>query len=351
MKATVLGSTGYTGMVLLRLLAGHPEVDAIIPVSSSRAGNHLLDFDAGLGKGPSRYTGILEKTAETNGKMVTVEEAEKHSSDVVFSALPHLASAEVCRPFFGKSVVIDLSADFRITDSGTFEKAYGTVPPRPDLLKDRVYGLCEWYKEEIKRGDIIANPGCYPTAALLPLLPLAEKGLISGTLITNALSGISGAGKKTKPNLIFCERTENTCAYAPGKTHRHTLEILQEIEAKNSSLDLFFTPHLVPLKRGMAVTTVGELKPGTTPEDVEKCMDTAYAETPFVDIRKNRIPETRDVWGSNRCDIGWHIEENRIFLFSVIDNLMKGASGQAVQNMNIRLGFDETAGLPLHGKV
>ena len=345
MKAVILGTTGYTGMLLLRLLADHPDVDEIIPVSSSKYGNPAASVDPGIGKS------IQSKTGLVNGKLVTLEEAVALKPDVVFAGLPHLESAKICEPFFGKSVVIDLSADFRIKDHELFARAYGQNPPRPDLLPQSVYGLCEIYPEDIKRADIIANPGCYPTCTLLPIIPLAKNGLLKGKIIANALSGISGSGRKAKLQSLFCERTENTCAYLPGQTHRHFTEILSQISNFDSSLDLFFTPHLVPLKRGMEVTTVIELAKPVTEAEIGKIYEDFYGDKPFVNLVPGTLPESKNVWGSNRCDISWQVQGSTILLFSIIDNLVKGASGQAVQNMNIRFGFKETAGLSLYGEL
>lgn len=345
MIAAILGISGYTGMVLLRILSQHPHIKEIIPVSSSKAGDKISSTDSGIGKA------ALEKTAHCNNCMTDIAYAETRKPDVVFAALPHLASAVVCDPFYGKSVVIDLSADLRIKDHALFEKAYGQMPTRPDILKNAVYGLSEIYNDEIKKGDVIANPGCYPTCTLLPVIPLAKKGYLKGNIITNALSGISGAGKKAAMGNIFSERTENTCAYLPGKTHRHYTEIKTELTAFDSNLDIFFNPHLVPLKRGMHVSTVAELQQGVSEEQIAEALKEAYSDKPFIVLKGNALPETRDVWGSNRCDIGWQIQDRMVLLFSVIDNLMKGASGQAVQNMNIRFGFEESAGLNLYGEI
>jgi N-acetyl-gamma-glutamyl-phosphate reductase len=345
-KAAILGTTGYTGMILLRLLARHKEVREILPGSSSHAGSLVAETDYGLSRS------IIKKTEKHGGKLLTTEEIAAEKPDVVFAALPHLASATVCAPFFGNTPVIDLSADFRLKDPVLFEKTYKEKPPRPDLLTKAVYGLAEWNTRDIKTADLIANPGCYPTATLLPLLPLSRAGLLKGTIITNALSGVSGAGRNIKQTYLFCERSENTCAYAPGKKHRHQPEIKQGLDAvPGSRLDILFTPHLVPLKQGMEVTTIAELSRPVTSEEIEAVYREAYADKPCVQLTGSRIPETLQVRNSNRCDIGWHIEGDRIILLSVIDNLLKGASGQAVQNMNIRFGFDETEGLSLHGEI
>ncbi|MGO9411122.1 MAG: N-acetyl-gamma-glutamyl-phosphate reductase [Spirochaetia bacterium] len=344
MKAAVLGATGYTGGILLRLLSTHPEVREIIAVSSSQAGQRVRAVDPGLSPA------IEQKMGRRGGTLVSLEEAVKAASagelDVVFSGLPHLKSAEVCGPLLGKTVVIDLSADFRLKDPAVFAKAYGAAMPRPDLSSQAVYGLAEWRTEQIRAADIIAVPGCYPTATLLPILPLAKAGILGGTVIVNAISGISGAGRKEKVDLLYVERSENVNAYSPGTSHRHAQEIAQELTAADKALSLLFTPHMAPLRRGMAVTTVARLASPISSEAVAGLYHEAYGGRPFVSLTAERVPQTRDVWGSNRCDIGWRIEDGHLMLFSVIDNLVKGASGQAVQDMNIRFGIDECAGLP-----
>ena len=349
MKAAVLGATGYTGGVLLRLLGAHPEVSQIIAVSSSQAGQSARAVDPGLSPA------VEEKMGRQDGKLVTLDQAVKAVSagevDVVFSALPHLKSAEVCAPFLGKTVLIDLSADFRLKDPAVFAKAYGAAMPRPDLASRAVYGLAEWHTEQIRSADIIAVPGCYPTATLLPVLPLAKAGMVQGTVIVNAISGISGAGRKEKMDLLYVERSENVNAYSPGTSHRHVPEIAQELGAANKALSLLFTPHMAPLRRGMTVTTVVELAVKVSSEVVAGAYRNAYGGRPFISLAADRVPQTREVWGSNRCDIGWKIEDGHLMLFSVIDNLVKGASGQAVQDMNIRFGIDESAGLPAGGEL
>jgi N-acetyl-gamma-glutamyl-phosphate reductase len=350
MTTAVLGATGYTGQILLRLLAEHPEVRQIMAASSSQAGAGVRDVDPGLP--PDMEQKI------PGGKLVTPQEvitsAERGGVDVVFSALPHLKSAQICAPLFGKTVVVDLSADFRLRDPAVFLKAYGVPVPKPDLLPGAVYGLAEWHTDALKTADIIANPGCYPTATLLPLLPLAREGLLKGAVIVNAISGISGAGRKEKVDLLYVERSENVNAYNPGTSHRHAPEIAQELLSEDGSLSLLFTPHMAPLRRGMAVTTVVELarEPAESGAgSVAEILSRAYAGRPFICLAGSRVPQTREVWGSNRCDIGWKREGRHLMLFSVIDNLVKGASGQAVQNMNIRFGIPETAGLRTAGEM
>jgi N-acetyl-gamma-glutamyl-phosphate reductase len=352
MTTAVLGATGYTGLILLRLLSEHPEVEEILPVSSSHPGHEVREIDPGLGPG------ILAKMGRFGGKLLSIAEvtaeAEGPGIDVVFSALPHLKSAEICSSFIGKCVLIDLSADFRFKDPNAFAATYGAAHPTPELLGKAAYGLAEWHGEDIRKADIIAQPGCYPLAALLPLLPLAREGLLTGTVIVNAISGISGAGKKERLDLLYCERTENAGAYNPGRAHRHAPEIDKELIAEAPALRLLFTPHLSPLKRGMAVTTVAALaeEPAESgPKSIEGIFSRYYGKAPFITLAGKRVPQTRDVWGSNRCDIGWKREGEHILLFSAIDNLVKGASGNAVQCMNIRFGIEETMGLRSNGEL
>jgi N-acetyl-gamma-glutamyl-phosphate reductase len=321
-------------------------VTCIIASSSSQAGAKVRSVDPGL------PAWIEEKIP--GAVLVSPQDVLKADVDVVFSALPHLKSAELCASLFGRTVVIDLSADFRLRDPAVFQKAYGVPVPKPDLLPRAVYGLAEWHTKAIKTADIVANPGCYPTATLLPLLPLARAGLLKGTVVANAISGISGAGRKERADLLYVERSENVNAYNPGTSHRHAPEIAQELTAADGALSLLFTPHMAPLRRGMAVTTVVELSrevPESGPGSVGEILAEAYADRPFITLAGSRVPQTREVWGSNRCDIGWRSEGRHLMLFSVIDNLVKGASGQAVQNMNLRFGIPETAGLRMAGEL
>ncbi len=355
MKAAILGTTGYTGQILLRLLLDHPQVTEVLPVSSSKAGAELESLDPGLGS-LRALPACAGRLAACGGHLMSLEEARAAAPDVVFSALPHLESARFCEPFFGRAVVIDLSADFRLRDPRVFARAYGEEPPRPDLLERAVYGLVEWHREAIRRADIIANPGCYPTATLLPLLPLVRERLVGGTVVTNALSGISGAGRKAQTNYLFCERTENMGAYNPGRSHRHVAEMeaeLQETAARagGAEVALLFTPHLVPLKRGMVATTVAELARPVSAEEIGAIYARAYGADPFVTLAPERLPQSASVWNTNRCEISWRVEGGRVMLFSAIDNLMKGASGQAVQNMNVRFRLPETAGLRTMNEV
>ena len=346
MTVTILGATGYAGSLLLRLLLDHPAVDAVVGVSSSRAGQPLaaaLPAFAGLAGSASEKLG--------DGNLVSADDAARRPTDVLFSALPPLQSAAGAEPYFDSAVVIDLAADFRIHDHALFAAAYGAAPPRPDLLPGAVYGLSEWHRDRIAQASIIANPGCYPTAVLLPLLPLAAAGVLTGTVVANAMSGITGAGRKVSAEYLFTELSESVNAYAPGRSHRHHAEMRSELRPVADGLDLLFTPHLVPMRRGLAATTVATLRDTGGAGRVAEILAEAYGGCRFVALTGDRIPATAAVWGSNRCDIGWHVSGREVVLFSVIDNLLKGAAGQAVQNMNLRFGLAEGAALPLHGEA
>jgi N-acetyl-gamma-glutamyl-phosphate reductase len=341
MKALVLGSTGYAGMMLLRILLDHPHIESVIPASRSAAGKALREMD------PAISESAEPRLVETGGRYVDPATVDPSAADVVFSALPHKTAAEVIGPLVGPAPVIDLSADFRFRDISTYEKWY-TNHPFPALLEKAVYGLTEWHREEISSGDLIACPGCYPTCVLLPLLPFA--GHVSGTIVSNALTGMSGAGRKAEQNLLFNERSESVAPYSPGRTHRHVPEIEQALVSAGLNAELVFTPHLVPIKQGMLVTTVADLIRPLTQTDAEEIIRAAYKDTPFVGLSARNLPDTRDVRNTNRCDISVQVQGNRLILFSVIDNLYKGASGQAVQNMNLRFGFDEVSGLRQNGE-
>lgn len=339
MKAAILGVTGFTGAGLLRLLGNHPNIDSVIPCSSSKPGEDLLSIDNGLGK-------CYPKANITNGKLVSPAEALELKPDVVFAALPHLKSAEIAAPFLNDSVVIDLSADFRIKDPELFFKAYGQQPPRVDLLQMAVYGLTDIYKEEVKKAQLIANPGCYPTCSLLPLIPIIKKYTLDSTIVVNALSGVSGAGRKADLNLIYCRRSENMNAYLPGKSHRHVTEIEKELHAFNANADLLFTPHLVPVRVGMIATTALKLKEKISAAAISDALEAQYSNSHFVKLIGENLPESANVLGTNRCDIGFRVvDDHQLMLFSTIDNLIKGASGQAIHNMNVRFSLDEAAGL------
>ncbi len=338
MKAAVLGATGYTGMLLLRILSSHKDIKSIAAVSTSAVGKEIEIGDPGL------FNNL-------DGKYISIDQLHNYNPDVIFSALPHLASLPFYQDFIGKAVIIDLSADLRYEKKSDFESAYGTAHSAPEYIGKAVFGLSEWYRDDVQGSDLIANPGCYPTCSLLPLLPLFKEGYAKGNISINALSGISGAGKKATINNLFVERSENCNAYNPGKKHRHQSEIQKELDKTGVESSILFTPHLIPIRRGMFVTTTVDLSKKAEDSDINNIYLDYYGKSPFIKINNDRIPETSHLWGSNRCDISWEICGSRIILFSAIDNLLKGASGQAVQNMNIRFGFDEVEGLRTWGDL
>lgn len=344
MHATVLGASGYTGMVLLRILAHHPSIDFITASARSTAGRPLAQADPGLGR-------AAVTSARFHPTVLDPGEALSRESDVVFSCLPHGASATVLRPILGRLPVIDLSADFRFSDGDRFERAYGAPWHAPEFQSQSVYGLVEWTREAISRTSLVASPGCYPTAALLPLLPLAAAGLLAGPIVVNAVSGITGAGRKESLNLLYAERSENANAYNVGTAHRHHAEIVEQLagySSDGSEPRLFFNPHLVPLKQGMAATITVPVSHARAAVDAIR---SRYENEPFVELTGTEAPQTRHVRGTNLIRIGWREEGDYLVLMSVIDNLWKGAAGQAVQSMNVRFGWDETSGLVREGDL
>ncbi|MFP4483303.1 MAG: N-acetyl-gamma-glutamyl-phosphate reductase [Spirochaetaceae bacterium] len=342
MRAVLLGATGYTGQVLFTLLSDHPDVDEIVPVSRSHAGKEVVEAI------PKLAPHVTAKLRGSDGRLVALGEAAGTGGDVVFSCLPHLTSAEVLEPFYDNAVIVDLSADFRIPDVDAFTAAYGAAPPRADLLSESVYGLTELFRKRVREADIVANPGCYPTAILLPLLPLIQRGMVGPPIVANALSGVTGAGKKVAEPYLFTEVDESIRAYAPGRSHRHWYEMAHYLR---SSADFLFIPHLVPMRRGIAATIACTRKNCAGDADLVTAYRDAFGNSPFLRVTPDAIPSTGRVVGSNRCDISWRIEGDSVLLFSCIDNLLKGAAGQAVQNMNVRFGFDEAAGLPRHAMI
>lgn len=331
MKVLVFGATGYTGSLLLHLLHRHSEVDDIIPVSRSRPGQNITAVLPQLGSKD------LSKFHTSHGNLISVEHAHTLHPDVVFSCLPH-GQAQIITPFSPSSLIIDLSADFRFTNSNIYEDRYERTAPR---LKNIVYGLSEWFRKDIQQADVIANPGCYPTGALLPLLPLMP--VITGPIVIHAMSGISGAGKKSDSSFAYCERNESIQAYHPGSSHRHHAEIQEKLQTTKAAVPpVIFNPHLVPLSQGLYTTITTSIS--CEDSDIQSALDTAYGESPFIHTH-HELPDLKWVQNSNRVVIGWHCEQSQLILCSAIDNLWKGASGQAVQNMNIRLGFAEHEGI------
>lgn len=339
----VIGATGYAGAELMRLLCRHPQVDQILAGSHSYVGASYAEVYPNFAK-------IYEMPCLESD----ISEFAK-KCDVVFVSLPHgIASHQVTRQVLEQCVVIDLGADFRIKDAHIYANWYHTEHGNPALLDTAVYGLSELAREEVRSSRLIANPGCYTTCSILTLHPLLAEGLIqSETIIIDAKSGVSGAGRSEKLGSLFCETNESIKAYGVT-THRHTPEIEQQLSlaaSKGTStkgITVSFTPHLVPMNRGILATTYASLVPDTTQDAIVAAYVKYYGEEPFIRVLPyGKFPETRWVKGSNYCDIGFTIDErtNRIVACGAIDNLVKGAAGQAVQNMNIVFGLDEYLGL------
>ena len=337
-KVSVLGATGYAGIELVRLLSGHPEVEIKHLVSHSYAGKKLWEI----------YPNFRNITD------ITLEELDidKVCSDIdlAFTALPHGASKEVIPSLIEKGIkVIDFSGDYRYNDAKVYEKWYGQPHSSPELLEKSVYGLCELHREKIKGATLIGNPGCYTTCSILGLAPLLKNNAIeTKNIIIDAKSGVTGAGRGTSLDVHFCECTENMKAYKIA-THRHTSEIEQELSlVAGEEITLSFTPHLIPLKRGILATCYANLKEKKTASEIINMYRDFYKYEHFVRIyEEGSLPETNHVAGSNFVDIGIAVDErlNRVIVISCIDNIVKGAAGQAVQNMNLLFGLDETTGI------
>ncbi|MBU0995599.1 MAG: N-acetyl-gamma-glutamyl-phosphate reductase [Proteobacteria bacterium] len=336
-KVGIIGATGYTGVELVRLIAGHPEATLSIITSRQHAGVSISDVYPAL-------NGIADLTCD----VFSVEKVCE-MTDVVFLALPHKMPMEIVPDLIKNNrKVIDLSADFRFRDIARYESAY-QAHTSAHLASESVYGLAEVYRNEIRAASLIGNPGCYPTSILLPMIPLIKERLINpGTIISDSKSGVSGAGRGLSLGSHFCEVNESFKAYKVVE-HRHTPEIeeILSIEA-GTDVNITFIPHLIPVTRGMLSTIYTDLVKTVSEKTVFDCLNDYYRDAPFVRILKNKkVPDILWVSRTNYCDIGFRIDKrtNRLIVISAIDNLMKGASGQAVQNMNIMLGIDETTGL------
>ena len=335
----IVGSTGYGGCELVRFLLTHPNVN-IEWVSSRTYSNQ-------------EYSDVYKSYFTLLDQKCVDEDIEKYldNVDVVFFATPQGVCAKmVSEEVLKKVKVIDLSADYRIKDVETYESWYGIKHASPEFIQEAVYGLCEINREDVKNARLIANPGCYPTCSILSIYPLAKAGLIDmNTLIIDAKSGTSGAGRGAKVQNLYCEVNESIKAYGVA-SHRHTPEIEEQLGyASSSKVLLNFTPHLIPMNRGILITAYASLKEGVSEEDVKKAYD-IYKDEYFVRVLdKDVCPQTKWVEGSNFVDVNFKIDKrtNRIIMMGAIDNLVKGAAGQAVQNMNLLFGLDESEGLNL----
>jgi len=334
-KIAIIGATGYTGSELVRILHNHPEVEISVITSESKAGKHFHDVHP-------FFSGIDEH------KLVSSGEIDEHEIDLAFLALPHGVSMDFVRKHHDKPYkIIDLSGDFRLKTPEVYQEWYNKEHSYPEGFSKAIFGLPELYGEDIKQADLVANPGCYPTSALLGAAPIIQENLAGpGPVIVDSKSGVTGAGVKSSPVTHYSNANENFRAYGLKK-HRHTIEI-QEILEKISGRDVNvqFTPHLLPVDRGILSTIYSNPVSGFNAKQLPEVYKKFYAETPFVRVRKEP-PALKDVRGSNYCDVYATYDErtNLIIVVSVIDNLVKGAAGQAVQNMNIMFGWDETAGL------
>ncbi len=336
-RVGILGATGYAGVELVRLLSAHKEVTLTMLVSQSYKGMKISEVYPSL-------RGVCDIVCEELDAQKAAE-----NCDVVFTALPHGASKEVIPSLYEKGLkVIDLSGDFRYNDKEVYAAWYGQEHSSPELLDVSVYGLPELHREEIKKTTLIGNPGCYTTCSIMGLAPLlANKAIETKNIIIDAKSGVSGAGRSLSIDNHFCECTESLKAYKVA-THRHTSEIEQELSlVAGEDITLSFTPHLIPMKRGILATIYANLKKPYTKDELIKMVKDFYKDEYFVRVYDSGLPETNHVAGSNFIDIGLEVDTrlNRVVIISAIDNLIKGAAGQAVQNMNLLFGFDETEGL------
>lgn len=339
-KAGIIGATGYAGGELVRLLEGHKDVEIVWYGSRSYIDQKYADVYRNLFK-------IVDAKCLDDNMSELADEA-----DVIFTATPQgFCASVVTDEILEKTKIVDLSADFRIKDVKTYEKWYGIQHKSPQFIDEAVYGLCEINREDVKNARLVANPGCYTTCSILTAYPLAKEGLIDmDTLIVDAKSGTSGAGRGAKVQNLFCEVNENMKAYGVT-THRHTPEIEEQLGyAAGKPVMINFTSHLVPMNRGILATEYASLTEDVTAEEVKKIYQKYYGEEYFIRLLEPGVcPETKWVEGSNYVDIGFQIDARtkRIVMMGAIDNLVKGAAGQAVQNMNLMFGLPEQEGLKL----
>jgi len=339
-KIGVLGASGYTGAELVRLLIRHPRIEVVLLTADRRAGQEMRQVFPQL----SPYA--LPRLVAVDGL-----DWKAAGLDLAFCALPHATTQKVVKDLLAKAPktrVVDLSADFRLADTAAYAHWYGHAHHAPDLQREAIYGLTEVYRKEVKKARLVANPGCYTTCAQLPLIPLLRaKAIEPGEIVIDAKSGMTGAGRAAKEEMLFSEVSEGVHAYGVGN-HRHMAELDQEFSlAAGRPVTVTFTPHLMPMNRGI-LSTIYVRSAEKSPQDLHGILAKSYAREPFVHVLPfGEMPQTRHVRGSNMTFIG--IAKDRIpgraIIGAALDNLTKGASGQAVQNMNVMLGFPETMGL------
>lgn len=334
----IVGGTGYTGVELMRLLAQHPQAELRVITSRSEQGRPVADLFPNL-------RGLVDLD-------FSAPDTDAYGDcDLVFFATPNTTAMSQAQALLEAGIkVIDLAADFRIKDIPTWERIYGATHACPALVEEAVYGLPELNRDAIRDARLVANPGCYPTSVILALLPLLDSHAIEpSSIIADCKSGTSGAGRKADVGTAFCEVTESVKAYAVG-THRHQPEIQAVLQTVDSAAELVFTPHLMPMIRGIHATVYANARNGG--DGLQSMFENYYQNEPFVDVMPAcSHPETRSVRGANVCRIAAHFlaEQNKIVVLSVEDNLVKGAAGQAIQNMNLMFGIDETTGLQSPG--
>lgn len=339
-KAGIIGATGYAGGELVRLLLQHREAEIAWYGSKSYVDEKFSSVFGNVFQ-------IVDDVCQGDDLQALSEKV-----DVIFTATPQGYLAGVLNEeILRNAKVIDLSADYRIKDVSVYERWYGMEHKSPQFIEEAVYGLCEKNREQIKKARLVANPGCYPTCSVLSINPLAKAGLIDmDTLIIDAKSGTSGAGRGAKVPNLYCEVNENIKAYGVS-THRHTPEIEEQLSyISGERVTVNFTPHLIPMNRGILITAYAKVKPGTTGEQIRAAYLEAYRDEYFVRVLDEGVcPETRWVEGSNFVDVNALFDERtgRVIMMGAMDNITKGAAGQAVQNMNLMFGFEETEGLQL----
>lgn len=339
-KVGIIGATGYAGGELVRLLTAHRDAEIVWYGSRSYIDKRYADVYQNM------FQIVEDKCLDDNMKELS------KAVDVIFTATPQgLCASLVNENILSRAKIIDLSADFRIKDVNTYEQWYNIEHKSPEFIKEAVYGLCEINREAVRNARLIANPGCYPTCTTLSIYPLLKEGIIDpATIIVDAKSGTSGAGRGSKVDNLFCEVNENIKAYGVA-AHRHTPEIEEQLSyAAGEDIKINFTPHLVPMNRGILITAYASLKRVVSYDEVKAVYDKYYDNEKFVRVlNKDVCPQTKWVECSNYVDVGFKIDErtNRIIMMGAMDNLVKGAAGQAVQNMNLMFGLEESMGLEL----
>jgi N-acetyl-gamma-glutamyl-phosphate reductase len=340
-KVAVVGASGYAGEELVRLLLAHPRVDLVAVTSRQFAGKQLADV----------YPRFAQNEKAQALKFIDADPKQlAREAEVIFLALPHGLAAEFAKPLLAAGArVVDLSADFRTRDAAVYNEFYGKDHPAPELLDQAVYGLPEIYRERIREAKLVACPGCYPTSILIPLRPLIRRKAIDRKrILVASLSGVTGAGRKVETDYLFAECNESVRPYGVPK-HRHLSEIEQELSIlADEKVVIQFTPHLVPVNRGIITTIYTDLGENVVNLAPALLFSGAYGQEPFVRLLgEERLPDTKNVVGTNFIDIAWKIDKRtgRLIVMSAIDNIVKGASGQAIQCFNLMRGFPETAGL------